>query len=212
MSSGPAISLQDANSDLVLAPHNSFDILHEDIELPFGETSLVDQGLSNSSYDMQHAILEPAGVAKSVSATVTNSLDASLIIDPNMALNPVLSDKHNIVVQHPMPQPTTTYYTSLTSDKLPVSTVIRKQTTNIHSEASLKSVQILKKFWGDIDDDVEDSASDDSLQEAEFDVSKYLAHNVELATNKKVLEQGCFTSHLLSFDNNKVLKIINWTC
>jgi len=29
---------------------------------------------------------------------------------------------------------------------------------------------------------------------------------------EKVLEQGCFTSHLLSFDNNKVLKIINWIC
>ena len=27
-----------------------------------------------------------------------------------------------------------------------------------------------------------------------------------------LLEQGCFTSHLLSFDNNKVLKIINWIC
>ena len=27
-----------------------------------------------------------------------------------------------------------------------------------------------------------------------------------------VLEQGCFTSHLLSFDNNKVIKIINWIC
>jgi len=24
--------------------------------------------------------------------------------------------------------------------------------------------------------------------------------------------KGCFTSHLLSFDNNKVLKIINWIC
>lgn len=59
------------------------------------------------------------------------------------------------------------------------------QTTNIHSEASLKSVQILKKFWRDIDDDEEDSASNDSLQEAESDVSKYLAHNVELATNRK---------------------------
>ena len=27
-----------------------------------------------------------------------------------------------------------------------------------------------------------------------------------------MLEQGCFTSHLLSFDNNKVSKIINWIC
>jgi len=24
--------------------------------------------------------------------------------------------------------------------------------------------------------------------------------------------KGCFTSHLLSFDNSKVLKIINWIC
>jgi len=29
---------------------------------------------------------------------------------------------------------------------------------------------------------------------------------------RHMLEQGCFTSHLLSFDNNKVLKIINWIC
>jgi len=143
MSSGPAITLQDANSDLALAHHNSFDILHEDSELPFGETSLVDQGLSKCSCDMQHATLEPAGVAKSVSATIANSLDASLIIAPNMALNHVLSDKNNIVVQHPMPQPITTYYTSLTSDKFPVGTVIRKQTTNIYT---LKLASKVSKF------------------------------------------------------------------
>ena len=77
-----------------------------------GETSLVDQGLSNNSYDMQHAILEPAGVPKSVSATVTNSLDASLIIAPNMALNPVLSYKNNIVVSH---QATTQFFVPRTS-------------------------------------------------------------------------------------------------
>ena len=28
----------------------------------------------------------------------------------------------------------------------------------------------------------------------------------------KMLDKECFTSHLLSFDNNKVLKIINWIC
>jgi len=32
------------------------------------------------------------------------------------------------------------------------------------------------------------------------------------STVSAMLEQGCFTSHLLSFDNNKVLKIINWIC
>ena len=31
-------------------------------------------------------------------------------------------------------------------------------------------------------------------------------------TKMYMLEQGCFTSHLLSFENNKVLKIINWIC
>ena len=30
--------------------------------------------------------------------------------------------------------------------------------------------------------------------------------------NFTLLDKGCFTSHLLSFDNNKVLKIINWIC
>jgi len=37
---------------------------------------------------------------------------------------------------------------------------------------------------------------------------KPLETNIQTA----MLEQGCFTSHLLSFDNNKVLKIINWIC
>jgi hypothetical protein len=112
-----------------------------------------------------------------VSATVTHSLD--VIIAPNMTLNPGISDKNNVVVQHLMPQPITTAYMSWTSDNHPVSTYVGKHTTNIHSEVSLRSVQILKKLRGD-DDDVEDSASD-CLQEAEFDVYEYLAHNVELA-------------------------------
>lgn len=79
-------------------------------------------------------------VARSVSACVTHSLDASLIIAPKMALNPGISDKNNISGQHLMPQPITTAYTSLTNDKHSVSTVVEKQTTNIHFEASLKSV------------------------------------------------------------------------
>jgi len=38
------------------------------------------------------------------------------------------------------------------------------------------------------------------------------AHYKVMNERRSMLEQGCFTSHLLSFDNNKVLKIINWTC
>ena len=32
------------------------------------------------------------------------------------------------------------------------------------------------------------------------------------AKKRRLLEQRCFTSHLSSFDNNKVLKIFNWIC
>jgi len=44
--------------------------------------------------------------------------------------------------------------------------------------------------------------------------SKHLKTKQKLQNERKktLLEQGCFTSHLLSFDNNKVLKIINWIC
>jgi len=165
---------------------NSFDLLNDLENVTDGEAlvEVVHASLDSTNLDV--------GVAKSVSSTVTHSLDASLIIAPNMVLNVGLSDKNNIVVQHPMPQPITTAYTSLTSDKRPISTIVGKQTTNIHSEASLKIVQILKKFWGDVDDDVEDSAFD-SLQEAEINVSKYLAHKVELGnlprTNRKAQRQ-----------------------
>jgi len=113
---------------------NSFDLLNDLENVTDGEAlvEVVHASLDSTNLDV--------GVAKSVSATVTHSLDASLIIAPNMVLNAGLSDKNNIVVQHPMPQPITIAYTSLTSDKRPISTIVGKQTTNIHSEASLKSV------------------------------------------------------------------------
>jgi len=49
-----------------------------------------------------------------------------------------------------------------------------------------------------------------SLQE----MARTMLHENNLAKHfwAEVLEQGCFTTHLLSFDNNKVLKIINWIC
>jgi len=40
----------------------------------------------------------------------------------------------------------------------------------------------------------------------------YVSYLVVSVLHHNVLEQGCFTNHLLSFDNNKVLKIINWIC
>jgi len=41
---------------------------------------------------------------------------------------------------------------------------------------------------------------------------QFIGENPISQASKRLLEQGCFTSHLLSFDNNKVLKIINWIC
>ena len=41
----------------------------------------------------------------------------------------------------------------------------------------------------------------------EEDYKPFVEHKRRLCWNK-----WCFTSHLLSFDNNKVLKIINWIC
>jgi hypothetical protein len=52
---------------------------------------------------------------------------------------------------HPsMPQPVTTSYDSLTSDKLPSNqNLVLASKPSRHSVAALKSVQILSKFWGD---------------------------------------------------------------
>jgi len=50
----------------------------------------------------------------------------------------------------PMPQPVTTSYASLTSDKLPSSqTWVLASKSSLYSAAALKSVQIHSKFWGD---------------------------------------------------------------
>ena len=73
------------------------------------------------------------------------------------------------------------------------------------------------------------------MREKEFLISQRIAHKLKsveevnemcvidiyrvifvksfyIQRGQNMLEQGCFTSHLLSFDNNKVLKIINWIC
>jgi len=53
----------------------------------------------------------------------------------------------------------------------------------------------------------------DSLLSPDARTSKAFSDgHMLLSIDSYVLEQGCFSSHLLSFDNNKVLKIINWIC
>ena len=54
--------------------------------------------------------------------------------------------------------------------------------TSNHSAASLKSVKILKKFWGDVEDD--DSASDINT-DMEHAADIYLAKHIDIAFNTK---------------------------
>jgi len=54
--------------------------------------------------------------------------------------------------------------------------------TSNHSAASLKSVKILKKFWGDVEDD--DSASDINT-DMERATNIYLAKHTDIAFNTK---------------------------
>lgn len=58
MNFNPSFLRKDVNSNPTLALHNSFDKLHVDNELPFGETPLVDQEQSHNSSDFLQAILE----------------------------------------------------------------------------------------------------------------------------------------------------------
>lgn len=55
-----------------------------------------------------------------------------------------------------MPQPITTYYTSLSADKLPVLEPVH--TAVVCSAAAQRSVDILQKFWGDYTNDEHESS------------------------------------------------------
>lgn len=113
------------------------------------------------------------------------------------AATPVLSpvSYHQPVTQSmyataPMPQPVTTSYASLTSDKHPSSQIpIFK--SSLHSAAALKSVQILSKFWGDdVEEVMEDTISSDKRIEAEEDnvealISDFEKHYPSLSESTK---------------------------
>lgn len=65
--------------------------------------------------------------------------------------------KLSFEVPLPTPQPVTTNYASLTSDKLPSSqTWVPASKSSLCSAAALKSVQILSKYWGDEVEEGED--------------------------------------------------------
>jgi len=115
----------------VLSQTNPFDILH-DLEKDSHMEALVE--VMSGSLDSTDLA---SGVANNVSeaAIHTSSLD------------PMISEKNSIIVQHPMSQPITKNNTVLRPILAP-------------STAAQKSVTILKKFWGDYLDEDSDSNLD----------------------------------------------------
>lgn len=88
----------------------------------------------------------------------------------------------------PMPQPITASYASLTPDKLPSSQILVPASKSFfHSTASLKSVQILSKFWGEeVEEVMEDTFNHDKRLEMEYYPSLSESTKVERKKKKHV--------------------------
>jgi hypothetical protein len=103
-------------------------------------------------------------------------LPAPVTLDINTYHQPITQ---SMFATAPMPQPVTTSYASLTSDKLP-SSQIPTSKSSLHSAAALKSVHILSKFWGDeVEEVMEDTLSPDKRIEVEEDNVEALISDFE---------------------------------
>lgn len=136
---------------------NSFDMLSNEQGRDFGEALHKDMDILEVS-DMLDAIPDnPKAIqdegASSVPLTTLES--PASVQDRPPVIHTEVSNKDQTTVQSLMAMPITTYHTSLTSDKKPMCTLL-ESSSNTCSEAAQKSVSILKKFWGDVDDESDD--------------------------------------------------------
>jgi hypothetical protein len=143
-----------SKSPSALTLHNPFDRLQEDSAVHLEENPLMDQIQCQPVADQVHAILEPVlniprkdvvliphkSTAKPGDLGDTERPSflsvASASISSACELRPRL-----------MPVPYTTMYAELSIDKRPFTTTHNSKTP---TAAALKSVQILKQFWGDV--------------------------------------------------------------
>jgi len=105
----------------------------------------------------------PASSSKVVDPVLLQAWVNTPVITPLDAPNNRLSVKVTLDnTFHPsMPQPVTTRYDSLTSDNLPSNqNLVLASKSSLHSAATLKSVQILSKLWGD---EVEEEGNDEAI-------------------------------------------------
>jgi len=119
-------------------------------------------------------------------------LDASHIIEPATFVRVVDPYRLKVWVDTPvltpMPQPITTSYASLTTDKLPLSQIlVPTSKSSFHSAAALKSVQIFSKFWGDVVGEVEEVMEDTLSHDKRLEIEDYpsLSESTKAESKKK---------------------------
>ena len=108
------------------------------------------------------------------------NIDASSDMHKVVHDAPIVTPLEDVVLAPvPMPQPITTKFASLTTNKLPSSQTFIPASKPL-SAAAKKSVQILSKFWGD---EVEEGDVEDDNDEAI--VSDFEQHNPSLSESTK---------------------------
>jgi len=218
----PAI-MQDLSQDPTLALHNSFIILTEELDIPVGEASLAEQehimaeqvdsmvkehSLSNTSFGVQLVSNSTDGrnTQLIVSETQpTHSSNVAAITSVEILKEnwgDLASDSDEQSLAHvsgcAMPQPITTYHTSLTVNKLPVLKPLVHTAVVCSSEAQ-RSVDILQKFWGDY-----------TNEEPEFSlVCPSTARNKKQKkqTNRQVSPISTSSEHIQTHSKKGVIKI-----
>jgi len=185
------VSSEKEDAPLIL--NNYFELLSsEEVVVSFGEvlpddlgTLEVSIGLPNAPRNSPNVTLDK--VVAWAATPVLSPVCAPVTFDINTYHQPVTQSMYAIA---PMPQPVTTSYASLTSDKLP-SSQIPTFKSSLHSAAAIKSVQILSKFWGDeVEEVMEDTISHDNRIEAEEDkveslISDFEKHYPSLSDSSK---------------------------
>lgn len=153
-----------SKSPSALTLHNPFNRLQEDSAIHLEENPLMDQIQCQPATNQVHAILEPVliipqkdGVPVPHKITATpgdlgeterSSFLSVAFAYISSACDPCLLRPHLMLV------PYTTMYAELSTDKRPFTTTYNSKTP---TAAALKSVQILKQFWGDVEGDDSDT-------------------------------------------------------
>jgi hypothetical protein len=115
-----------------------------------GDVELQEEPLCDNT-DFFHA-------TKQIAASVMENIVA--VVPSNSSLVPDLFGLDSTLLPCAMPQPITTYYTSLTADKRPVLEPVNTlgHTAVVCSSEAQRSVEILQKFWGDYTNEEHESS------------------------------------------------------